>query len=342
MMLVTDVHNVTWLTGFTGDSSYLLLGSGTAVMISDSRYEIQLDEECPELEREIRTARINLPDFAVETVRKLGPKRLALEAHRLTKSEWDQFAAALDAELIGTTGLTEELRAVKDEFEITTIRRAIRIAERAFEAIRARLVPGQTEREIAHELEHQIRALGGSGCAFEPIVGVGKRGALPHGRPSEATAGEAPFMLIDWGARYNGYASDLTRVLATGRITPKLKRLYGIVLAAQQAAIDAIRPGAAMSEVDRAARDVIREARLGKRFGHGLGHGFGLQIHELPRLAPNIQGTLRPGMVITVEPGVYLPDWGGIRIEDDVLVTPGGCEVLSSLPRELEANIVSW
>ncbi len=143
-------------------------------------------------------------------------------------------------------------------------------------------------------------------------------------------------MLLDWGAMFRGYASDLTRILVTGKISPKLRRLYNIVLDAQQAAIDRIRPGVQLAEVDQAARRLISEARLGKRFGHGLGHGFGLQIHETPFISPSASGTLQPGMVVTIEPGVYLPDWGGIRIEDDVLVTPDGCQVLSTLPRELD------
>ena len=147
-------------------------------------------------------------------------------------------------------------------------------------------------------------------------------------------------MLIDWGAMVDGYASDLTRILVTGKISPKLRRLYNIVLEAQQLAIERIRPGARLVDIDQAARGRIRDARLGKRFGHGLGHGFGLQIHETPFISPVATGTLQPGMVVTIEPGVYLPDWGGIRIEDDVLVTPDGCRVLSDVPRQLEESVV--
>ncbi len=335
--LVADVCNVTYLTGFTGDSSYLLLGPDDDLLISDSRYEIQLDEECPGLDREIRTSRINPADFTVQVLKKARPGTLALEAHKLTKAAWDQLVEALPStSVVATTGLVEELRAIKDESEIETIRQSIRISERAFEVIRAQLTPDQTELQIAHNLEHQIRQFGGSGCSFEPIVGVGSRGALPHGQPSSMRIGEAPFVLIDWGARYKSYASDLTRILVTGKIPAKLRRLYEVVLSAQRAAIARIRDGAEEVAVDRAARDVIHAARLGKRFGHGLGHGFGLQIHESPLVSPSATGMLRSGMVITIEPGVYLPGWGGIRIEDDVLVTASGCEVLSTLPRELD------
>ncbi len=339
--LITDGTNVTWLTGFTGDSSYLLVLPRAELLISDSRYEMQLDEECPDLNREIRTSRINLPEFTVEVLRKAKPARLALEAHKLSKSAFDRFVDGLPAtSMIAATDLVEPLRAIKDKSEIATIVESIRIAERAFTVIRNQIVATQTELQIAHNLEHQIRQFGGTGCAFDPIVGVGTRGALPHGRPSVATVEQAPFLLIDWGAQFNGYASDLTRILVTGKISPKLRKLYNVVLNAQQSAIRLIRPGARYQDIDQAARGLITDAGFGKQFGHGLGHGFGLQIHETPFISPAADGVLQAGMVITVEPGVYLPDWGGIRIEDDVLVTPDGHQVLTSLPREIDECVV--
>lgn len=339
--LITDATNVTWLTGFTGDSTWLLVQSDHEILISDSRYEIQIEEECPELTREIRTSRIQLPEFAAEVLRKARPRQLALEAHRLTKASYDQLAAALsETTVVGVTDLVEPLRSIKDRYEIATIEESIRIAERAFAVIRNQLVPDQTELQIAHNLEHQIRQFGGSRCAFDPIVGVGPRGALPHGQPSSMKVREAPFLLIDWGARYNGYCSDLTRILVTGKITSKLQKVHDVVLRAQKGAIDRIRPGVELAVVDRAARKIIEDAGFGKRFGHGLGHAFGLQIHESPFISPSAKGTLEAGMVVTVEPGVYLPDWGGVRIEDDVLVTSDGHQVLTRAPRELEECIV--
>jgi Xaa-Pro aminopeptidase len=213
----------------------------------------------------------------------------------------------------------------------------VRIAEEAFAIVRANLRAGQTEKEVADELEYQIRRQGGTCGAFPSIVGVGPRAALPHGRPAPASRiGDYDFVLIDWGARGRLYHSDLTRVLITGKLSPQLRRVYGVVLAAQRAAVAAIRPGAVMQDIDRAARDVIADAGLGDMFGHALGHGIGLAVHELPRLAPGQNRPLAAGMVVTVEPGVYLPGELGVRIEDDVLVTDTGCEVLTSVPKELE------
>jgi Xaa-Pro aminopeptidase len=213
-----------------------------------------------------------------------------------------------------------------------------------FAAIRRSLRPGQTEKQVGDELEHQIRLLGGACGAFPAIVGVGPRAALPHGRPiQDSRIGDHDFVLIDWGARGSasgGYHSDLTRVLVTGKLSPQLEKVYGVVLRAQEAAIAAIRPGAIMKEVDSLARAVIADASYGSAFNHSLGHGIGLAIHELPRLAPDQNRPLAPGMVVTVEPGIYLAGWGGVRIEDDVLVTDGGHEVLTSVPKELEECIV--
>ncbi|QDU96780.1 M24 family metallopeptidase [Lignipirellula cremea] len=340
-MLVTAVKNVTYLTGFTGDSSWLLLTDKHEVMLSDSRYTIQLAEECPGLETEIRTSAKKITNCTAMLVNKLKPGSIAIEADSLSVETWQTLKEYMPTvQFMPTSGLVGSLREIKDSYELAEIRQSIQLAERAFEVIKARLTPDQTEKQIAADLEYQIRLFGGRGMAFAPIVGVGDRAALPHGTPSEKRIGEAPFVLIDWGARANLYMSDLTRVLATGRISPKLERIYGVVLKAQQQAIDAIRPGALMNEIDAAARSVITEARHGKHFGHGLGHGFGLEIHESPNLSPTQERPLEAGMVITVEPGIYLPDWGGVRIEDDILVTKDGHEVLTHSPRQLEDCVV--
>ncbi len=339
--LITDETNVTYLTGFTGDSTYLFITPKNEILLSDSRYSIQIEEECPELDSQIRTAKTNLLDHVANVLKRSKPKNLAIEAHKTTKSDYDKLNEKLrSTQMVDTNGMVEELRAIKDKSEVDTIRRAISIAERSFQVIRSQLTPEQTELQIAHNLEHQIRGLGGSACSFEPIVGVGPRGALPHGRPSGAVVGDHPFLLMDWGAKYRGYASDLTRILVTGKISPKLERVYNVVLKAQLAAINKLRPGAKLKEVDRAARKVIQDAGFGRRFGHGLGHGFGLQIHELPFMSPSASGTLKSGMVVTVEPGIYLTGWGGVRIEDDVLITSDGHEVLTKVPKVLEESVV--
>ncbi len=336
-ILITDIVNVRYLTGFTGSSAYLLLTKDTDWLLSDTRYEVQLQHECPDLELEIRTAKSTMLDSVERVVTSAGIKALGFENHRLIKSEFDQLETRLaGTELVATEQLVEELRAVKDRHEIQAIRRSIDINQRAFEVIVAQLRPDQTERDIAHNLEHQMRAFGAAGFAFPAIVGVGPRAALPHGVPGSTRIDAAPFLLVDWGAKVDGYLSDLTRVIVTGRCRKRFRQVYDVVLEAQQAAIAAIAPGVSFQTVDRAARSVIENAGFGKYFGHGTGHSFGLEIHELPYLSPIHEGELKPGMVITIEPGIYLPDFGGVRIEDDILVTPAGREVLSNLPKEFE------
>lgn len=342
-LLVTDVLNVTYLTGFTGDSSYLLITPTRELFISDKRYIQQVEEECPGLELAIRGPGSQLPTYAAEVVSRQGLKELAIEADAVTVSLFDKLRSAMPGlPIANTTGLVESLREIKDTGEIAAIGEAVHIAERAFAVIRSGLRLEQTEKEVADELEYQIRRLGGSCGAFPSIVGVGPRAALPHGRPTkESRIGDFAFVLIDWGARGQLYHSDLTRVLITGKLSPQLQEVYEVVLAAQRAAIAAIRPGAVMQEVDKAARDVIARANLGDAFGHGLGHGIGLAVHEQPRLAPDQDRPLAAGMVVTVEPGVYLPGELGVRIEDDILVTDKGCEILTSVPKELSQCVVA-
>jgi Xaa-Pro aminopeptidase len=342
-LLVTDERNVTYLTGFTGDSSYLLVSPTRELLISDRRYTTQLGEECPGLELAIRGPGSKLPDFTAETIGKLELSGLGIEADTLTVSAYDKFKDVLKTtKLASTSGFVEKLREIKDAGEIEEIRHAVRIAERAFAVTRASLRLGRSEKEVADELEYQIRLFGGTCGAFPSIVGVGPRAALPHGRPIQGSKiGDCDFVLIDWGARGRLYHSDLTRVLVTGKLSPQLHSVYGVVLAAQRAAIAAIRPGAVLKEIDGIARKVIEAAGHGEAFGHSLGHGLGLAVHEQPRLAPDQDGTLAPGMVVTVEPGIYLPEWGGVRIEDDVLVTEGGCEVLTSVPKELDECLLA-
>lgn len=340
-MLITNEHNVTYLTGFTGDSTYLLATSKSATLLSDTRYLTQLKEECPDIDVEIRDSSSTPLDLLVKFTQRSKISQLAFESDSLTKSQFDRFESSLEnCELIPTRGWVESFRAIKDKQEIRAIRKSVAINERTFEVIRAQLRGEQTEREIAHNLEHQIRAFGGDRCAFDPIVGVGARSALPHGIPSEAKIMESFMVLIDWGAQVDLYASDLTRVLVTGRIQPKFRKIYETVLKAQQAAIKLIKPQVSLKKVDQAARKVIENAGFGKHFGHGLGHGFGLQIHESPFISPVHEGVLEAGMVVTVEPGIYIPDWAGVRIEDDVLVTKDGHEVLSTLPKQLDECIV--
>lgn len=340
-MLISNEHNVTYLTGFTGDSSYLVVTPKSTTLLSDTRYTTQIEEECPGLDVVIRDSSSTKLGALAQFISASKLAQVAVEADSLTKSMYDELESSVDGcELVSTSGWVEALRSVKDKIELEAIRKSVAINERAFEVIRNQLRGDQTEREIAHNLEHQIRAFGGTRCAFNPIVGVGPRAALPHGIPSSVKIEESFMVLIDWGAQVDLYASDLTRVLVTGRIQPKFRQIYETVLKAQKAAIKQIKPGVSFQKVDRAARKIIDDAGYGKYFGHGLGHGFGLQIHETPYLSPIHEGVLEAGMVVTVEPGIYLPGWSGVRIEDDVLVTREGHEVLSKLPKELDECVV--
>jgi Xaa-Pro aminopeptidase len=340
-LLVTSFTNVTYLTGFTGDDSFLLVRQDGEVILTDFRYTTQLGEECPGLDLQVRRPGGTMLQSITKVLRRASIGRLGIEGDSMTVSLRDQIADKLPRlEIVPTRGMVERLREVKDRHEIGQLRRAVRFAEKAFGVIRASLRPEKTEKEVADEVEYQLRLFGAERSGFPTIVAVGPRAALPHATPTERQIGSSDFVLIDWGADGGQYKSDLTRVLVTGRISPKLERVYRVVLKAQQKAVAAIRPGAIAEEVDRAARKVIGDAGLGRYFGHGLGHGLGLEVHEAPRLAANSRTVLKPGMGVTVEPGVYLPGWGGIRIEDDVLVTRTGHEVLTAVPRQLEEAVV--
>ncbi|NIL98367.1 MAG: M24 family metallopeptidase [Planctomycetales bacterium] len=341
-LLVTNFTNVTYLTGFSGDDSYLLVRPDGETLLSDPRYQVQLQEECPDLDCEIRAQGVSMLKSIAQVTRSAKIGRLGIEAGSLTVALQAAIATALpQVELVPCNGLVENLRLIKDRQEIKALRTAAGLAERAFAVIRSSLRADQTERAIAHQLEHQIRLFGGNGCSFPPIVAAGARAALPHASATSQPIDSAGFVLIDWGAdEPGGYKSDLTRVLVTGKISPKLERIYQVVLKAQQRAIAAIRPGAKAADVDAVARDTIGKAGFGKYFGHGLGHGLGLDIHEAPRLASNSEVVLQPGMVVTVEPGVYLPGFGGVRIEDDVLITRQGHDVLTSTPKAWDEMFV--
>jgi Xaa-Pro aminopeptidase len=348
VLLISSPVNVTYLTGFTGDSTVLLLSRDRLLLISDSRYTGQLAEECPGLPADIRPPSQKLPEAVAEALKKLGVRSVGFESNAVTVGEFEflrSLAPGLDWK--GSGDRVERLRMVKDASELAQIRTAIDVAERAFTVFRALLRPQDTEKDLYDALEHYTRRAGGACTAFAPIVAVGERAALPHAPPTQRTVASGDLLLVDWGASAPLYKSDLTRVLdtrttsafsrTTGATTAKLEEIYAVVLRAQEAAFRAVRPGVSTRTVDAAARSVIAEAGYGEYFGHGLGHGFGLQIHEAPWLRPNADMAIEAGMVFTLEPGIYLPGWGGVRIEDDVLVTPDGAERLTHLPRDLEA-----
>jgi Xaa-Pro aminopeptidase len=338
-LLVSNVTNVRYLTGFTGDSTWLLLSPRQTVLISDTRYTTQLANECPDVDTVIRDAGSTMNASVARVVGRTSKVRLGFDADDLTVAQYQGLESTLaEDSLVPTSGLVETLRQVKDKWELQQIREAIRIAERGIAVVRASLRSEQTEREIRYLLEEAMRGFGASDTAFEPIVGVGPTGALPHAHAGDLTVQTSPALLIDWGATTaSGYRSDLTRCFFTSSPQKKMQTVYEVVLAAQQAAIAAIKPGAVCREIDAIARGMIADAGFGKYFGHGLGHGIGLDIHESVRLSPISDQVLEPGMVVTVEPGIYLPGRFGVRIEDDILVTREGHEVLTSVPRDFES-----
>jgi Xaa-Pro aminopeptidase len=341
-LLVTSFINVTYLTGFTGDDSYLLVTPDCETLITDPRYTTQLAEECPGLALEIREPGVKMLTAVAKVVEASKVQRLGIEGNSATVSFEQSIAKALPKiAMVTTENLVEQLRIVKDKSEVDATRIACSQAKRAYEVVRASITTNMTELEVAAELEYQARRFGAKALSFPAIVAVGPRAALPHARPTSRKIGESDFTLIDWGVNAGLYMSDLTRIIVTGKISPKLRKIYGVVLKAQLAAIDAIRPGKTCEQVDAVARKVITRAGFGEAFGHGLGHGTGLEIHEAPRLAVGQKTKLEPGMIVTVEPGIYVPGWGGVRIEDDILVTRTGHEVLTDVPKELEDCVLA-
>jgi Xaa-Pro aminopeptidase len=344
-LLVAKACNVSYLTGFTGDSSFCLITPTRTILISDDRYRMQIGEECPGLETHIRGHNRNTYQAVGDVVSKLGLRDIGVEAAGVTLEEFERLKDLCpSANLVGTAGLVEKLRAIKDDGEIAAMRKAIDVAERAFNAIRATMRPSDTEKDLGDLLDSYMRRGGASCSAFPSIVGVGERSALPHGTLTSRRVEESPFLLVDWGARVGLYHSDLTRVIWAPGATPdctvasRLEKLYTVVLQAQTRAIAAIRPGVSVKEVDAAARGYIEAAGYGDQFTHGLGHGIGLEVHEAPAVRSNSDDVLAAGMVVTVEPGIYLPDFAGVRIEDDVLVTADGAEVLTTVPKGWESR----
>ena len=343
--VVASTVNVAYLTGFTGDSSVLVVGRDRVLIVSDPRYVGELADDCPDVPTHIRPPAQKLPEAVAEVLTKLGYRNVGFESAAVTVAEFEflrELAPAVSWK--GAADRVEKLRAVKDDIEINQIRAAIQAADRAFTVFRALLRPDDREKDLCDAMEHYVRRCGGQSTCFPPIIAAGPRAALPHAPPTENSVGSAGLLLVDWGATGpRQYKSDLTRVLDTRRTAhfsagaARLEDVHAVVLRAQEQAIAAIRPGVQAQTVDAAARAVIAEAGFGDYFGHGTGHGLGLQVHEGPAIRPLSETVLEPGMIFTVEPGIYLPGWGGVRLEDDVLVTPQGCEVLSHLPRDLAA-----
>jgi Xaa-Pro aminopeptidase len=337
-LLVTDLVNLRYLTGFTGTNGLAVVGAGAdgpRVFVTDFRYVERADAEVQGFER--RRGGRDLFDSVAEALPADRPLRLGFDDAHLPVRRHVELASALGegVELVPAGGMVEDLRRVKDAGELDRIRAAATLADDAFNAMLRRGLTGRTERAVALDLEDEMRHRGAEAPSFPSIIAAGPHGALPHAEPRDVEIEAGTLVVIDWGAIVDGYCSDCTRTVATGELEDEAVEVYALVQRAQQAGLDAVRAGPSGREVDAAARTLIEEAGHGEAFGHGLGHGVGLEVHEAPRLAKSDESALQAGNVVTVEPGVYLPGRFGVRIEDLVVVTEDGAEVLSSVGKDL-------
>ena len=336
-LLVTDLVNVRYLTGYTGSNGIVLVGERTRVFISDFRYVEQAAEEVDSsFDRRTAPASTDLLELVSDSLPP-GRIRLGFEAEHVSVHRHERLEHEVGdrVELVGCAGLVESLRAVKDADEIAAIRSATALADASLERLLREGLVGRTEREVALALEHDMRERGAERPSFDSIIAGGAHGALPHAHPREVEIRKGDLVVIDWGAELDGYCSDCTRTVAAGDPGPDAREIYELVLEAQLAGVKGVRGGRATRAVDAGARAVIEAGGYGEQFGHGLGHGVGLAVHEAPYLRQRPDGELQAGNVVTVEPGIYLPGRLGVRIEDLVVVTDDGCEILTAVPKRL-------
>ena len=325
-IFITQPENRRYLSGFDGTAGYLIITAEKAILATDFRYTEQAETEAPNFE--VKRITSNLNDWFPGLVGDMGVGRLGFEGGDVTFNFHKQLGDALkkkkiSVKLIPVDGVVETIRAVKEPAEIELIRKAAAITDAAFEYVEGKIKAGMTEKQVAWELEKALRERGSQSLPFDIIVGSGPNAALPHAKPSDRVINEGEPIVIDMGAKYAGYASDLSRTICVGKADAKFKKVYKTVLNAQTAAMATIAKGMTGHQVDSVAREVIKKAGYGEAFGHSLGHGVGLAEHELPRLGPGSEETLTDGMVFTVEPGIYLSGWGGVRIEDTVVMEKG-------------------
>ena len=333
-LLVSGAPNIRYLTGFTGDNGNVLVTPEKTILFTDPRFEIQASQQ---VSCQVKIAKGPLVIDVLAAIKRLALMRIGYEPARMTCDAFESLRSRLPlrASLEPVNGWIEELRMVKTPEETERIRRSVDTNSEAFEQAVRRVKPGMKESELAAELEYRMRRLGAEKPCFDTIVAGGARSALPHAQPTAARLENGQLVVVDMGALQDGYCSDMTRMLFLGSPGSKVKRTYRAVLEAQLAAIDAVRPGALTRNVDRAARDVLKGHGLDRAFVHSTGHGLGLEIHEPPRVGRKDKTRLQAGMAITIEPGVYLEGFGGIRIEDTVLVTETGCEILTPTSKDL-------
>lgn len=334
-VVISKPENRAYLSGFTGSAGVLLVTPAKAYLVTDFRYIEQAKVQAPAFEV-VRPAGTTYALLA-ELLSGIGPQRIGYEGDFLTVDEYGVYRQFLpDHELIAATGLVEGLRMIKDEVEAAAMRRAAAVADEAFARILPMVKPGVAERDVAVELEYQMKKLGAEALAFDIIVASGVRSSLPHGRASAKRIDHGDLVTFDFGALVDGYCSDMTRTVGVGALSEKQREIYAIVLEAQRRGVEACRAGMTGKALDDVCREYIREHGYAEMFGHGTGHGVGRFIHEGPKVNPRGEAdVLQVGMVVTVEPGIYLPGWGGVRIEDMVLVQDGGCEVMTRTPKDL-------
>jgi Xaa-Pro aminopeptidase len=327
-VLVTQAENRRYLSGFDGSAGYLLITEQKAILATDFRYTEQASEQAPDFE--ITRIKGKVSEWFPDLVAGAGVKKLGFEADDISYNAYKQYSDALaEIEIVPVSGVVEKLRAVKEPEEIEYIEKAVAIADAAYNKVSNEIKAGMTEKQVAWEMEKSLRENGSEAVPFEIIVASGPNAALPHHRPTDRVINGGEPVLIDMGAKYKGYASDLSRTIYLGAPDDRFIDIYKTVLDAQEAAESIIKSGMTVHQADSAAREVIEKAGYGELFGHSLGHGVGLAEHELPHLSPNAGGTLENGMVYTVEPGIYLSGWGGVRIEDTTVMENGKTRVIS-------------
>ncbi|MEK4521768.1 aminopeptidase P family protein [Psychrobacillus sp. FSL W7-1457] len=332
-LLITNDYSRRYITGFTGTAGVAIVSKNDAVFITDFRYTEQAASQIKDF-RIVQHTKTLIEEISHQ-VNEMGIKSLGFEKDDVTYGVYELYKQAVSADLVPLSGVVEKIRLIKTDEEISIIKAACRIADEAYEHIVTYIKPGMTELQVSNELEFFMRKRGATSSSFDTIVASGTRSALPHGVATDKVIEVGDFVTLDFGALYNGYISDTTRTVAVGEPSEKLKEIYQVVLDAQLLALEKVQPGMTGKEADAIARDYIASKGYGEAFGHSLGHGIGLEVHEGPGLSFRSDIVLEPGMVITIEPGIYLPNIGGVRIEDDALVTENGLEKLTHSTKEL-------
>ena len=335
VFIINKLPNVRYLSGYSGSNGLLVLAPPRAYFLTDFRYTVQARKEVKNCqiiiaERDLTSELVKLPCFQKKT-------RVGFETNHVTVKLLEKMKELLPkASFVPVEDIVESIAMIKDNSEINKLRKATKIAETAYEQVLKLVRPGVKERDLALELQYKMIKMGADGPSFDFIVASGQRSSMPHGKASDRKIKKGDFITFDFGCFYQGYPSDITRTVVLGKATAKQKKVYGIVLKAQTSAVAAARPGMAARELDKVARDIIIREGYGDNFGHGLGHGLGLdEIHSLPTVSPRSQDILKPGNAVTIEPGIYIPNWGGVRIEDDVVITGKGHKVLNKSSKEL-------